>query len=120
MFIDDVQDLPGDPTVLFLQRPDRRVDRIGDARAGRKPHRLQPLPRVRVEWRDVKPDARKDVCAENARAAAIPEQGHGLRRLLGPQLQMRSEEHTSELQSLMRISYAVFCLKKKKTKHKTI
>src|SRR3546814_4396260 len=30
--------------------------------------------------------------------------------------QARSEEHTSELQSLMRISYAVFCLKKKKTK----
>src|SRR3546814_1150790 len=29
----------------------------------------------------------------------------------------RSEEHTSELQSLMRISYAVFCLKKKKTAH---
>src|SRR3546814_4376851 len=29
--------------------------------------------------------------------------------------QCRSEEHTSELQSLMRISYAVFCLKKKKT-----
>src|SRR3546814_7293345 len=31
----------------------------------------------------------------------------------------RSEEHTSELQSLMRISYAVFCLKKKKAKHNT-
>src|SRR3546814_5506611 len=31
----------------------------------------------------------------------------------------RSEEHTSELQSLMRISYAVFCLKKKTTKQKT-
>src|SRR3546814_10673112 len=31
----------------------------------------------------------------------------------------RSEEHTSELQSLMRISYAVFCLKKKTTSHKT-
>src|SRR3546814_4763615 len=31
----------------------------------------------------------------------------------------RSEEHTSELQSLMRISYAVFCLKKKKTIKKT-
>src|SRR3546814_6505680 len=29
----------------------------------------------------------------------------------------RSEEHTSELQSLMRISYAVFCLKKKNQKH---
>src|SRR3546814_5146683 len=31
----------------------------------------------------------------------------------------RSEEHTSELQSLMRISYAVFCLKKKNTQQKT-
>src|SRR3546814_10807117 len=31
----------------------------------------------------------------------------------------RSEEHTSELQSLMRISYAVFCLKKKTTKNNT-
>src|SRR3546814_1470780 len=30
----------------------------------------------------------------------------------------RSEEHTSELQSLMRISYAVFCLKKKNTAHR--
>src|SRR3546814_3398265 len=30
---------------------------------------------------------------------------------------IRSEEHTSELQSLMRISYAVFCLKKKHTQH---
>src|SRR3546814_5271701 len=32
----------------------------------------------------------------------------------GPASRVRSEEHTSELQSLMRISYAVFCLKKKK------
>src|SRR3546814_2390873 len=32
---------------------------------------------------------------------------------------LRSEEHTSELQSLMRISYAVFCLKKKKSHHHT-
>src|SRR3546814_5923101 len=35
-----------------------------------------------------------------------------------PQIARRSEEHTSELQSLMRISYAVFCLKKKKIDHK--
>src|SRR3546814_3444160 len=33
------------------------------------------------------------------------------------QAQPRSEEHTSELQSLMRISYAVFCLKKKKSEN---
>src|SRR3546814_4153682 len=32
---------------------------------------------------------------------------------------LRSEEHTSELQSLMRISYAVFCLKKKRTNRQT-
>src|SRR3546814_2490195 len=34
-------------------------------------------------------------------------------------VQLRSEEHTSELQSLMRISYAVFCLQKKKTTYRT-
>src|SRR3546814_5422426 len=35
-------------------------------------------------------------------------------------IMFRSEEHTSELQSLMRISYAVFCLKKKKTKNQPV
>src|SRR3546814_5455519 len=39
------------------------------------------------------------------------EAGHRLRQ--EPEGEMRSEEHTSELQSLMRSSYAVFCLKKK-------
>src|SRR3546814_564496 len=38
--------------------------------------------------------------------------------LFGNWQDMRSEEHTSELQSLMRISYAVFCLKKKKNNYK--
>src|SRR3546814_10340981 len=42
----------------------------------------------------------------DARLAAVVDQR--------PHLGARSEEHTSELQSLMRISYAVFCLKKKK------
>src|SRR3546814_3597797 len=39
---------------------------------------------------------------------------HGLVRLSEGLAAERSEEHTSELQSLMRISYAVFCLKKKR------
>src|SRR3546814_8142791 len=43
----------------------------------------------------------------------------GYRSLPGAPNGIRSEEHTSELQSLMRISYAVFCLKKKK-KHKQL
>src|SRR3546814_4514583 len=45
------------------------------------------------------------------RRAAQPAAGHA-------GIGHRSEEHTSELQSLMRISYAVFCLKKKKTQSK--
>src|SRR3546814_3994747 len=65
-------------------------------------------------------------------AAELEPRAHQLQRLLHPRLDdadqkgardllrvrgvvFRSEEHTSELQSLMRISYAVFCLKKKKT-----
>src|SRR3546814_9898275 len=42
---------------------------------------------------------------------------HGPRIALAP-ARLRSEEHTSELQSLIRISYAVFCLKKKNQTHK--
>src|SRR3546814_7419465 len=52
------------------------------------------------------------------RVDGIPGQGGALRmdhaRGLEAAFEQRSEEHTSELQSLMRISYAVFCLKKKK------
>src|SRR3546814_1302088 len=44
--------------------------------------------------------------------------GAGAGRLRGSSGRGRSEEHTSELQSLMRISYAVFCLKKKKKYNK--
>src|SRR3546814_4033274 len=54
-----------------------------------------------------------------ARRAAGPDRpADGLRRAAGGPggPAGRSEEHTSELQSLMRISYAVFCLKKKKKK----
>src|SRR3546814_7389179 len=54
------------------------------------------------------------------RAIAKPKSGGGRIGLTGGGL-IRSEEHTSELQSLMRISYAVFCLKKKnKQKNITI
>src|SRR3546814_2775396 len=53
-------------------------------------------------WRA--PDHRRCLRHASARSAAIPRSCAC----------WRSEEHTSELQSLMRISYAVFCLKKKK------
>src|SRR3546814_5680768 len=46
-----------------------------------------------------------------------PVQGDLLKTVCSlPGVRQRSEEHTSELQSLMRISYAVFCLKKQKSK----
>src|SRR3546814_5035490 len=59
--------------------------------------------------------------AIDTRAFLVPEQGvardpkgNATVLIVGPENKVvRSEEHTSELQSLMRISYAVFCLKKK-------
>src|SRR3546814_6779183 len=54
----------------------------------------------------------------NNRARQDREYGYGPLRAVLPGVTNRSEEHTSELQSLMRISYAVFCLKKKKTTKK--
>src|SRR3546814_8365455 len=55
------------------------------------------------------------VCWNGRRAPSAPSPPRG-----GGGGRSRSEEHTSELQSLMRISYAVFCLKKKKKKTKRI
>src|SRR3546814_10511330 len=52
-------------------------------------------------------------CGRYALVLSIRRVGQWERHLL-PAMRFRSEEHTSELQSLMRISYAVFCLKKKK------
>src|SRR3546814_4209306 len=49
---------------------------------------------------------------------SFPVLGRARRRIRAARIRRRSEEHTSELQSLMRISYAVFCLKKKKNTRK--
>src|SRR3546814_2124825 len=67
-------------------------------------HRTHPLPaRCRAARRRAAPSGRW--VKSHARRSANPK----------PLMTKRSEEHTSELQSLMRISYAVFCLKKKNT-----
>src|SRR3546814_8066317 len=50
---------------------------------------------------------------DRAAALIVPRYAGGKGRRGGDLCPIRSEEHTSELQSLMRISYAVFCLKKK-------
>src|SRR3546814_5162900 len=72
------------------------------ARAGRRDLRQRPAKR--------QGDAQVLDRAVAQRRAAHPRSAH---RVVG-RARGRSEEHTSELQSLMRISYAVFCLKKKK------
>src|SRR3546814_5611066 len=53
----------------------------------------------------------------DAQGSGAARAGPGVLALLTHPAARRSEEHTSELQSLMRISYAVFCLKKKNAKH---
>src|SRR3546814_2312642 len=71
------------------------------------------------------PGERRRVFQPEVQVADVEERGHAVERnatlLTSPQnfARRRSEEHTSELQSLMRISYAVFCLKKKKTQLKS-
>src|SRR3546814_3846987 len=88
-------------------------------------HRRQEAPGVRGELaRDLRAPAaalfgrlQPRVARRNDREFghgenAVEEDEDGDDRNVGP----RSEEHTSELQSLMRISYAVFCLKKKNNK----
>src|SRR3546814_1947570 len=73
------------------------------------PHNPNPL-RICAESM---PDAARAIGASSAATASLPTEVTGTTQ--NPQFCLnRSEEHTSELQSLMRISYAVFCLKKKK------
>src|SRR3546814_1491277 len=75
------------------------------AMAGRKLQRFQFCRRNGTALRPA---------SELARALAAHINAPRCTRCTAPLAQQRSEEHTSELQSLMRISYAVFCLKKKK------
>src|SRR3546814_5596211 len=77
-------------------------------------------------WRDESDRIITDIVGPGDRAlhgryAFVPDH-RWQKQQLGSAFARRSEEHTSELQSLMRISYAVFCLKKKKkptTQHTT-
>src|SRR3546814_7849608 len=87
-----VRYLPPADATLPAEQPVDRLVQMGTI--DEQPHRITP----------VQPEA-----------PAMPVGQRPPRRVL-QQPQARSEEHTSELQSLMRISYAVFCLKKTKNK----
>src|SRR3546814_1139523 len=82
--------------------------------------RLELLNRIVEEYKKRAPDLAKSMASEMGAPvsfAGTAQVGAGIGGFLGTIA--RSEEHTSELQSLMRISYAVFCLKKKKNNSTT-
>src|SRR3546814_6197757 len=83
----------------------------GEELRRRAGHRVRPCPRQRHggAWPVGQGGLISAPCSPEERR---PRAGVFFSRIL-----RRSEEHTSELQSLMRISYAVFCLKKKKKQH---
>src|SRR3546814_6526443 len=61
-----------------------------------------------------RPDVRRMTATSTSDLSAMGNVMNDNKRNIRSERSVRSEEHTSELQSLMRISYAVFCLKKKK------
>src|SRR3546814_7100017 len=91
--------------------------------AGWESPRETPRARSHDDDRDDLPDglpaarrSRRQPCPRKPRHRPSPDYCRQIRATGAAAI--RSEEHTSELQSLMRISYAVFCLKKKKTTNK--
>src|SRR3546814_13561855 len=90
---------------------------------------LQTVEVPMKEHSDLPPALRKELVEVKVAMVGLPpdaahkfpaELSGGMRKRAGlARALARSEEHTSEIQSLMRISYAVFCFKKKKSHNKT-
>src|SRR3546814_2704408 len=105
-------------TTLFRSRACRRVHlRFGQAN---RPYRApKPHPTFSAPYlAERRSHASLPTLARDFRIGEQRRQAPSRAEEDAPVLSLRSEEHTSELQSLMRLSYAVFCLKKKKTKKK--
>src|SRR3546814_14043558 len=90
-------------TTLFRSRRTTRGWEVGDLAAGGLTH-VEIAERLGIS---------QSAVSQRGRAAGLVE-GERTHELVA---HMRSEEHTSELQSLMRISYAVFCLNTQKNNH---
>src|SRR3546814_1270964 len=98
--------------VSLLMMPNRRSGKAWNKDSGNSPISLASHPKPKPVAAKLKatgkPVSRKNISPQNISGT----------KLLIKNSITRSEEHTSELQSLMRISYAVFCLKKKNKKKK--
>src|SRR3546814_10727063 len=103
------------PYTTRFRSPAAHVRRPAGHRHRQHLQRVQPLQRPLPQDRGARE-------ARGLRGRRLPAGVPGVLELREPAAaDRRSEEHTSELQSLMRISYAVFCLKKKKnTKYTNI
>src|SRR3546814_3979326 len=86
---------------VFIEEVDRLADQIVEIDSPGQALRLAIGPRI------------SSACGKRLCIKVSPEDARAQFKEI-----VRSEEHTSELQSLMRISYAVFCLKKKTTERK--
>src|SRR3546814_2535004 len=106
----------------MVSRPSSGWDRVGHRRHGHQA--VEPAFRaIDACFSEPRaPPATSVALAILAQARLLRLIDHGCHHLRGERRDVRrtprSEEHTSELQSLMRISYAVFCLKKKKLTNK--
>src|SRR3546814_3947796 len=96
---------------LMIRRPPRstRTDTLFPYTTLFRSHQAGSVVAMPAPWLAIRP--RADAAIPGGAWQSRRGQWCSLRRRVP-----RSEEHTSELQSLMRISYAVFCLKKKKTR----
>src|SRR3546814_5820180 len=112
-----------DELQVIGDKPDRGIEEEQPQHAGDgRGHRIGPDEQRLVARRAldhaIRHDRQQQCQTERQggdRAAEVGRGPEGLQvKRIGEQEHERSEEHTSELQSLMRISYAVFCLKQKK------
>src|SRR3546814_6837767 len=111
------------PTYYVVDEPERRLEEtfvrlrcvIVETSAMLEQHRGEEI-EIRLACERFLPDVSQS--AQRAQLSLILRKN--LRSMVAylPPDAIRSEEHTSELQSLMRISYAVFCLKKKRCNYK--
>src|SRR3546814_8430405 len=92
--------------VVFVGDPEQlqAIEAGAAFRAVTERHGWAEITEIRRQCEDWQRDATKALATGRAGEAIHAYEAHGM-------VQARSEEHTSELQSLMRISYAVFCLK---------
>src|SRR3546814_1990071 len=114
-------DLESDRFSIETTEDARRVPQDRTVTAPGRPGDPAPLPVVQYRQRPARSACNAGFGKLKARAGPVYPQkrssmvNDGLPWTGRALLSTRSEEHTSELQSLMRISYAVFCLKKKNT-----